>query len=388
MNHSKFVCWNVRGLNSRACQDSVHNLINSFNANVVCIQETKMAEISMHTTLSALGSNFVHKLFLPSVGTSGGILVARRNEIGPASATRVDHHSVTIRFSPRDHLPWWLTCVYGPQGDSNRIQFMQELRDVRSACPGPWILMGDFNLIYRDEDKSSGNFNRQLMERFRRFINDLGLKELALHGQKFTWSNRQDTPTLVKLDIMFCSSDWEQLFPNSLLQSASTDGSDHCPMLLGLQVLTPGRIRFHFESHWTKLPDFIAAMEAAWNSVPSSPCPFETLSKKFRATVKRLQSWSQKRVGHISSQLGMAREIMHKLQSAQDNRPLSMLENWLLKQLDGHIVALSTLQCSMARSSSRITCWLRGMLTLSSSTSMLNTAKARILLVTCYPTMV
>jgi hypothetical protein len=187
---------------------------------------------------------------------------------------------------------------------------------------------------------------------------------------------------------MFCSSDWEQLFPNSLLQSASTDGSDHCPMLLGLQVLTPGRSRFHFESHWTKLPDFIATMEAAWNSVPSSPCPFETLSKKFRATVKRLQSWSQKRVGHISSQLGMAREIMHKLQSAQDNRPLSMLENWLLKQLDGHIVALSTLQCSMARSSSRITCWLRGMLTLSSSTSMLNTAKARILLVTCYPTMV
>jgi hypothetical protein len=34
-----------------------------------------------------------------------------------------------------------------------------------------------------------------------------------------------------------------------------------------------------------------------------------------------------------------------------------VLENWLLKQLDGHIVALSTLQRSMARSRSRIT-WL------------------------------
>jgi len=48
---------------------------------------------------------------------------------------------------------------------------------------------------------------------------------------------------------------------------------------------------------------------------------------------------------------------MHKLQSAQDIRPLSVLENWPLKQLDGHVVALSTLQRSMARSRSRIT-WL------------------------------
>jgi exonuclease III len=129
MNPSNIVCWNVRGLNSRARQDSVRNLVNSFNANVVCIQETKMAEIPMHTTLSALGSNFVHKLFLPSVGTSGGILVAWRNEIGPASASRVDQHSVSIQFSPRDHPPWWLTCVYGPQGDSNKIQFMQEAKN-------------------------------------------------------------------------------------------------------------------------------------------------------------------------------------------------------------------------------------------------------------------
>ena len=66
--------------------------------------------------------------------------------------------------------------------------------------------MGDFNLIYRDEDKSTGNFNRQLMHSFRRLINDLGIKELALHGRKFTWSNRQDTPTLVKLECFVLQS--------------------------------------------------------------------------------------------------------------------------------------------------------------------------------------
>jgi hypothetical protein len=76
MNPSKIVCWNVRGLNSKTRQDVVRNLINYFRANVVCIQETKMVEISVQTVLSSMGSNFVHRLVLPSVGSSGGVLVA------------------------------------------------------------------------------------------------------------------------------------------------------------------------------------------------------------------------------------------------------------------------------------------------------------------------
>lgn len=177
------------------------------------------------------------------------------------------------------------------------------------------------------------------------------------HGRKFTWSNHQDTPTLVKLDRMLCTVDWEQLFPNCLLQSASSDGSDHCPLLLGLHGLKPGRRRFHFESHWTKLPAFLGVVESAWTSISSSSCPFVSLSRKFGATVKRLQSWSQKRVGHIISQLGLACEISHQLEITHDNRPLSELEKWLLDQLEAHIVALSSLQRSLVRSHSRIT-WL------------------------------
>ena len=73
-------------------------------------------------------------------------------------------------------------------------------------------MLGDFNRIYKDEDKNNSNLNRAMMGRFRRLINDLSLKEIPLHGQKFTWSNLQDSPTLVKLDRVLCSVDWEQLF--------------------------------------------------------------------------------------------------------------------------------------------------------------------------------
>jgi endonuclease/exonuclease/phosphatase family metal-dependent hydrolase len=109
-------------------------------------------------------------------------------------------------------------------------------------------LVGDFNLIYRDEDKNNTILNRAMMGRFRRALNDLALKELPLIGRKFTWSGGGVSPTLSKIDRVFCSVDWENEFPNCLLQSTASMDSDHCPLILGLGDLLPGKGRFHFES--------------------------------------------------------------------------------------------------------------------------------------------
>jgi endonuclease/exonuclease/phosphatase family metal-dependent hydrolase len=52
--------------------------------------------------------------------------------------------------------------VFEPQANDENIQFLQELRDIRSAALGPWIIAGDFNLIYKAEDKNN-NYNRAMM---------------------------------------------------------------------------------------------------------------------------------------------------------------------------------------------------------------------------------
>jgi exonuclease III len=161
--------------------------------------------------------------------------VAWRRHISVFGNLRIDNHSITTRVSQTNGQHWWLTCVYGPQGNDAKIQFLQELHDIRAPCLGPWLVAGDFNLIYRDEDKNNSNLNRAMMGRFRKLIHDLALKELHLHGRKFTWSNHQDFPTLVRLDRVLCSVDWEDIFPNCLLQSTASDDSDHCPLLLGLR---------------------------------------------------------------------------------------------------------------------------------------------------------
>jgi exonuclease III len=276
--------------------------------------------------LQLLGPEFSNYAYLPSVGASRGILMAWRDRLTSLSNSMLGSHSISVQFCSAEGQHWRLTCVYGPQGNEAKIQFLQELRDVRQACSGPWLLAGDFNLILHEEDKNNPNVHRAMMGRFRRCINDLALKEIQLHGHKFTWSNGQTNPTLVKLDRVLYSVDWEELFLDCLLQSSVTQDSDHRPLILSLSDLLRGKRRFHFESFWPRLDGFQDAVAAASTSVQPGPCHLRSLSAKLKATAKGLQSWSDTKIGHIASQLELAKELLHQMDIAQDRRILSSQE--------------------------------------------------------------
>lgn len=118
----------------------MRDIVDSSQVDVVCCQETKTQHFSSRDILSMLGAEFTEFVFLPSVGFSGSILVAWKRNTGHTGLQRVDNHCVSVQFCSEEGHPWWLTCVYGPQGDADKILFLQELRDVRIACPGPWVV--------------------------------------------------------------------------------------------------------------------------------------------------------------------------------------------------------------------------------------------------------
>jgi hypothetical protein len=47
-----------------------------------------------------------------------------------------------------------------------KIQFLTELAERRSLCPGGWLLIGDFNMILRASEKNNTNLDRASMTRF------------------------------------------------------------------------------------------------------------------------------------------------------------------------------------------------------------------------------
>jgi len=122
MNPSHILFWNVRGLNSVARRDAVRVLVDAARIDILCLQETKMSAISRQLILSMLGSDFDNNFICrPSIGASGGILIAWRRRLGTVQDSRVDNHSVSVQFCPATESPWWLTCVYGPQDNQEKI---------------------------------------------------------------------------------------------------------------------------------------------------------------------------------------------------------------------------------------------------------------------------
>lgn len=244
--------------------------------------------------------------------------------------------------------------MYGPSQEAEKTGFLEELREVRGHCVGPWAVAGDFNMIYSSEDKNNENLNRVLMGRFHQFINDFELKEIPLLGRRYTWSNEREAPTLVKLDRVLCTNDWEAMFPDCILQSQATEISDHCPLVLGLKEGFHGKKRFHFESFWTKLPGFQDTVVASWSEPIRESCPLERVAIKLKRLTRALQSWSHKQVGHVKTQLALSREILHRLEIAQDQRPLNEDETWLRNELKKHRLVLASLERTIARLRSRI----------------------------------
>lgn len=195
---------------------------------------------------------------------AGGIVTSWRRDLWHAtSSTRRFSITTKLTLLNGPGEPWWLTNVYGPTTQADKAKFLLELRDVRVACPGPWLLCGDFNLIYMARDKNNGWLHHGLMRRFRRVLDDLQLDEIHLSGRLYTWSNGRDQPTLERLDRAFATVDWVEMYPNHQLCCLSSDCSDHAPLLLVLNSEPWAKPRFRFDQYWAKIDGFLDIIHAA-----------------------------------------------------------------------------------------------------------------------------
>jgi len=240
--------WNVRGLNSPARCLAVHETLKSTACHIACLQETKLQNCDS-ALANFLGgyrlNNFAHK---PALGTRGGIIILWNENSTLVSDLQIGRFSlsaaVTVRTSGTTFL---LTVVYGPSRRHQKTAFLQHLRAIKLPPDVRWLLLGDFNLIYRASNKNNSNLDLWLMRRFRATLNFCELKEVHLQNRKFTWSNERRRPTLVRLDRFFINEGWDLAFPDHSLHALSSSHSDHCPLLLA-QTSGPRRpTPFKFE---------------------------------------------------------------------------------------------------------------------------------------------
>jgi hypothetical protein len=238
--------------------------------------------------MQILGSGFDY-CYLLAVNMRRGVLVAWRAAIwsGSSCSTRSFSVSVRLRYLPSS-VKWCLTSVYGPANDDLKPAFLQELSELYPLRSGPWLLTGDFTMIYRAADKNNDRLNLRLMGRFCRFLNAASLKEFHLEGKLFTWSNERSHPTLERFDRAFVSQEWDELYSNCDLRSLASGCSDHGPLLLRTEFVLAYRRHFHFRSYWPKLHAYLEVVQRAWSCLIPDANPFRKLEWLLRNTSKAL----------------------------------------------------------------------------------------------------
>jgi hypothetical protein len=77
------------------------------------------------------------------------------------------------------------------------------------------------------------------MQMFNNAIIDLDLIKVPFSGRRFTWSNMQLNPLLMKLDWVFVSSSWGLSFPTTSVQPLSKPILHHIPYVINIGSKVP-----------------------------------------------------------------------------------------------------------------------------------------------------
>ncbi|KAH0658710.1 hypothetical protein KY289_027458 [Solanum tuberosum] len=125
----KLVSWNVRGLNNKEKRNTVKSLISEWRADIICLQETKLAGNIIEITNQILGGRWIRHACLEASGTRGRIIL--------------------IFESQTQNYNCHITGVYAPNDYMERRLVWEELGSVRGLFEGPWALCGDFNVSRR-----------------------------------------------------------------------------------------------------------------------------------------------------------------------------------------------------------------------------------------------
>ena len=310
--HSRMLSWNVRGLNCKVKRSQIRNALKLWNAELICLQETKLSNIGRAEVGSIWGNRFADWVVLESEGASGGILIMWDKRVIEVQEWVKGQFSISCRFrNVLDHFEWAFSGVYGPNVDAERGILWEELARVRSWWGVPWCIGGDFNVVrFPSEKLGEGRFTGA-MRNFSNFISEMELVDLPLLEGQFTWSNNQDPPSKSRIDRFLISADWEDHFLH-LTQKASTRMmSDHCPIILDSGSFTRGKSYFKFENMWLQHEEFSEKVKGWWGSYEYHGSPSFVLASKLKALKGDIKIWNKESFGDVR---GKKLDLMQQLQ--------------------------------------------------------------------------
>ena len=298
----KILSWNVRGANDPDKRKVIKNFLIRYRADVVCLQETKIQEMSNILARSLGVGRQLNWKVMNAEGSAGGIVVFWNNSSISLMDSVVGSFSVSCLFRmPEDGFQWAFTGVYGPVENSDREAFWEELGSIKGLWEGPWCVGGDFNEVLFPYERIRGGRLSNSMRRFSDIMNDLDLRDLPLEGGPYTWRGGLNGSSMSRIDRFLVTADWENQC-NKVTQSClPRPVSDHFPIMLDSVGVRTGPAPFRFELMWLKYEGFKDLLKGWWQNLHFYGSFSYILSAKLKALKGILKAWNRDVFGKIET---------------------------------------------------------------------------------------
>ena len=248
----KFVSWNVNGLRA-VCGKGFAGIFESFDADFVCLQETKLQEGQIDLEFLGYQSywNYAEKK-----GYSGTAVYTRRTPLSVSYGIGIPEHDLEGRVITLEMEDFYLVNVYVPnsQDGLRRLDYRMTWEDafreylMGLAARKGVVVCGDMNVAHEEIDLKNPSTNRMNAG----FTDEERGKMTELLTAGFTDTWRFQHPEEVKyswwsyrMNARARNAGWridyflvsEQLRPRVLSTDILNDvfGSDHCPVTLVLR---------------------------------------------------------------------------------------------------------------------------------------------------------
>ena len=250
----KLISWNVNGLRA-VMNKGFKDFFNSIDADVFCVQETKMQEGQIEF---APENYYVYFNSAIKKGYSGTALISKIKPINVAYGINMEEHDSEGRVITAEYEKFYLVNCYTPnsQRELTRLDYRMQWEDDFRAylCmlqnKKPVILCGDLNVAHNEIDLKNPSNNRHNAG----FTDEERGKMTALLNSGFI-----DTFRYMYPDKKECYSWWSYMFharernagwridyfitsenlKNKIKDSkihTEVFGSDHCPVELDIEI--------------------------------------------------------------------------------------------------------------------------------------------------------
>ena len=264
-----FLIWNCRGMGSDATVGELCWLVKTFRPTVLFLSETKMWDTQAKNFMWSLG--YTGSFAVSCEGRSGGLALFWKQPFS-ISLRGFNSHCIDVTVSSEGQSPWHATFVYGEPRKEHRHIFWDLIRRLNRKDAAPWICCGDFNeVLLHDEHYGVRDRSDAQIEQFRSCLNDCELFDLGFSGPKFTWTNRQDAQSniRVRLDRAVANGAFSSRFENYNVENVITTSSDHYAVVISLDSVKLRQQRQHvqqgfkYEAMWKRADDYKEVVESA-----------------------------------------------------------------------------------------------------------------------------